>query len=62
VLGVFVRRYVNEEVAAKAGGFDANDGSQFEFVCECGDLLCHGLVELTLAEFRASAPGSVIGH
>jgi hypothetical protein len=58
---IFVRRYVNDEIAEVASRFDANDGSEFEFVCECGDLLCRGLVKMTLAEYRASGPGSVVG-
>jgi hypothetical protein len=43
-----------------ASRFDADEGSEFEFVCEFGDR--HGLVKMTLAEYRASAPGSVVGH
>lgn len=57
-----VRRFVNDEIAETAARFDAGDGSVFEFVCECGDLSCNGLVELTLSEYAASSPGSVVGH
>jgi hypothetical protein len=40
-----------------------DDGSSmFEFVCECGDLKCRTLVEMTLADYRRSTPGSVVGH
>jgi hypothetical protein len=59
---VSLHRCANDEIAVAAARFDGNDGSKFEFVCECGELSCRGLVEMTLAAYRASAPGSVVGH
>jgi hypothetical protein len=58
---VSIRRFVDEEVALVASRFDANEGSQFEFLCECGELACRQTVSMTVAEYRAS-PGSVVGH
>jgi hypothetical protein len=55
------RRLVNEEILNVATRFD--DGiTPFEFVCECGDPECVGLVKMTLAEYRATKPGSVVAH
>jgi hypothetical protein len=40
-----------------------DDGTTvFQFLCECGDLTCRTLVKMTLADYRASTPGSVAGH
>ena len=58
---VSLRRLVNDEILNTATRFD--DGSTlFVFVCECGDLTCLGLVNMTLAQYRATRPGSVVGH
>ena len=58
---VSVRRLVNDEILVAATRFD--DGSTlFEFLCECGQLKCRGLVKTTLADYRVSKPGSVVGH
>lgn len=57
-----VRRLVNDEIARVAARLDGDDGSVFDFLCECGDLRCRGIVQLTLADYRASGPGSVVGH
>jgi hypothetical protein len=55
------RRLVNDEILNLATRFE--DGiTLFEFVCECGDPQCVGLVKMTLAEYRATKPGSVVGH
>jgi hypothetical protein len=59
---VAIRRYVNDEIAATAIRFAANDTSEFEFVCECGDLACTAFVTMTLAEYQQSEPGSVGAH
>jgi hypothetical protein len=58
---VWIRRYVNDEIAERASGFGPGS-SQFEFVCECGDLSCTARVRATLAEYRASERGSIVGH
>ena len=57
-----IRRVVNDEIALVASRMDGNDGSVFDFVCECGDLKCQGMVRMTLADYRMSTPGSVVGH
>jgi hypothetical protein len=59
---ISIRRYVNDEIADTAFRFGANDGSRFEFVCECGELSCKAVVTMTLAEYRLRGPGSVVGH
>lgn len=59
---VSVRRFVNEEIAQVANGFDADEGNLFEFVCECGDLSCDCYVDMTVAAYRSCAPGSVVAH
>lgn len=58
---VAMRRFVNDEIAKVGGRFDDPPG-RYEFLCECGDLACDGRVELTLAEYQASTPGSVLVH
>ena len=57
-----VRRLVNDEIARVAARLDGDDGSVFDFLCECGDLRCRGIVQMTLSDYRASGAGSVIGH
>ncbi|HEU5363380.1 MAG TPA: hypothetical protein VFU56_08540 [Gaiellaceae bacterium] len=57
---VAIRRYVNDEIARTAIRFDLDDGGRFEFLCECGDLSCNRRVKLTLPEYRASEPGSIV--
>lgn len=57
-----VRRLVNDEIARVAARLDGDDGSVFDFLCECGDLRCRGIARMTLADYRASSPGSVVGH
>jgi hypothetical protein len=59
---VSVRRSVNDEIAVRAFCFNGNDGSEFEFGCECGDLSCTDHLRMTLAEYHASEPGSVVSH
>jgi hypothetical protein len=57
----YFRRLVNDEILDAATRFD--DGSTvFEFLCECGDLDCRETVKMTLADYRATTPGSVVGH
>lgn len=58
---VSVRRRVNDEILNAATRLD--DGSMlFEFVCECGDLKCRHWARMTLADYRATSPGSVVSH
>jgi hypothetical protein len=59
---ISIRRQVNDEIAQTAHRFDANGGSVFEFLCECGDEACDGHVEMTVAAYRGTVPGSVVGH
>jgi hypothetical protein len=56
---VSVRRFVNDETARAARRFGRHD---CEFVCECGDLMCDEMVKMTLADYHASTPGSVVRH
>jgi hypothetical protein len=57
-----VRRYVNDEIARVAARLDPEHSARFACLCECGTLACRAVVSLTLAEFAASAPGSVVSH
>ena len=60
---ISVRRFANDEIARVGSSLDdLDEGHRFEFLCECGDLSCTRLVRMTVAEYRASAPGSVVGH
>ncbi|MBA3841928.1 MAG: hypothetical protein H0X39_04805 [Actinobacteria bacterium] len=52
---------MNDEIASVAARW-GDEGAEFEFICECGELRCGRFLKLTLADYRASAPGSVIGH
>ena len=57
-----VRRLVNDEILNAATRLDPEGNSMFEFLCECGDLNCHGIVRMTLAEYATTEPGSVRVH
>ena len=57
---VSIRRYVNEEIARVGERFDVS--AEYEFLCECGDLGCELRVTMTVGRYRATAPGSVVGH
>ena len=59
---VGVRRYVNTEIARIGSRFDVGDAAEFDFLCECGSLVCKSVVKLTLADFDGSEPGSVVAH
>lgn len=59
---VWVRRLANDEVARVASSRDGDEGKQFGFFCECGDLACTQVVTMTVAEYRRSSPGSVVDH
>lgn len=58
---VSVRRLVNDAIADAAEWFDEG-ATVFEFLCECGDLGCRRFVRTTLADYRASTPGSIVCH
>lgn len=62
VAAVAIRRLVNDEIADVGSRLTGSKTELFEFVCECGDLTCNGRVDLTLAAYRDSAPGSVVSH
>ena len=57
-----VRRLANDSVAEVAARFDQDEGGVYQFLCECGDLTCLRVVEMTLADYRTRKPGSVVGH
>jgi hypothetical protein len=59
---VSIRRYVNDKIAETAKSFDPSEASDFEFLCECGHLACRRIVTMTVAQYRLSEPGSVVGH
>ena len=60
---VSVRRFANDEIARVGRTLDdLDEGHRFEFLCECGDLSCGHFVRMTVAEYRATSPGSVVGH
>ena len=59
---ISVRRFVNDFIAERATTYHDAAERAFEFVCECGDLACDGVVKMTLAEYRSAEPGSLITH
>jgi hypothetical protein len=60
---ISVRHFANNEIARVASSLDdLDEGHQFEFLCECGDLDCGEFVRMTVADYRAASPGSVVGH
>lgn len=60
---ISVRRFANDEIARVGSSLDdLDEGHRFEFLCECGDLACSQFARMTIAEYRASPPGSVVGH
>lgn len=59
---VGVRRFANEAIRDAASVVAESPGSRFQFLCECGDLRCDGLVTLTLEQFEQSEAGSVLAH
>jgi hypothetical protein len=58
---VEIRRFVNDEIYRRAAALAEEDRLQ-QFVCECGDLTCTGVAEMSLAAYRLTEPGSVIAH
>ena len=60
---ISVRRFANNEIARVGSTLDdLDERHRFEFLCECGDLSCGQFVRMTVAEYRASLPGTVVGH
>jgi hypothetical protein len=60
---ISVRRFANDEIARVGSSLDdLGEGHRFEFLCECGDLSCSQFAKMTVAEYRASSPGSVVAH
>lgn len=57
-----LRRFANDSIRDIAARQERDASAVYEFLCECGDLRCRGLVELTLADYGARSPGSVIAH
>ena len=57
-----LRRFANNSIRDVAVRSKRDASMIFEFLCECGDLRCKGLVELTLGEYDACSPGSVRAH
>jgi hypothetical protein len=51
----------NDSVAKGAEGFH-DEELVFKFLCECGDLNCKGIVELTLAQYRVARSWPVVAH
>lgn len=61
--GVRVRRRVNETLAETMLGCTvAQSPRRINFLCECGDVSCHGTVPLTKAELYMLPPGAVRAH
>jgi hypothetical protein len=59
---VDVRRLANDTIRDTALRFGDDSATVYEFLCECGDLACLQLVELTLAEYEESRAGLVRAH
>lgn len=60
---ISVRRFANDEIARVGSGLDdLDEGHQFEFLCECGDLSCNQFAKMTVAQYRALPPGHVVAH
>lgn len=57
-----LRRFANNSIRDVAARSERRASTSFEFLCECGDLRCRGLVELSLAEFDTRSPGAVLAH
>jgi hypothetical protein len=57
-----LRRFANDSIRDVAQRQERDAASLYEFLCECGDLRCKGLVELSLADYDVRTPGSVLAH
>ena len=56
-----MRRVLNDSIAEAAERFD-DERALFGFYCECGDLICKEVVELTVAQYRAGRRRGVLAH
>jgi hypothetical protein len=56
-----MRRVLNDSIAGAAERLD-DDRAFFEFLCECGDSDCKGVVELTVAQYRVARFWPVVAH
>ena len=57
-----LRRFANNSIRDVAAKQQRDASSVYEFLCECGDLRCQGLVELSLVDYDRRAPGAVLAH
>lgn len=57
-----LRRFANNSIRDVAARHAPDASAVYEFLCECGDLRCRGLVELSLLDYDACSPGSVLAH
>ena len=57
-----LRRFANNSIRDVAARSGRDASAIVEFLCECGDLRCQRLVELTLGDYSARSPGSVRAH
>lgn len=55
-----LRRMRNDLIAAAAEPSGGKDS--FEFLCECGDLNCRKVVELTVAQYRVARFWAIVAH
>jgi hypothetical protein len=60
--GTGLRRFANDWIRTVAIRRARDAGTVVEFLCECGDLRCQRLVDLTLSEYDALPPGAVLAH
>ena len=57
-----LRRFANNSIRDVAARQAREASALFEFMCECGDLRCRQIVELTLPDYDTRSPGSVLAH
>lgn len=57
-----LRRFANNSIRDVAARQAREASAVYEFLCECGDLRCRGLVELSLLDYDGRSPGSVLAH
>lgn len=57
-----LRRFANNSIRDMAERQRRDASAVYEFLCECGDLRCQGLVELSLADYDRRPPGAVLAH
>jgi hypothetical protein len=57
-----LRRFANNSIRDLAARQQREGSAVYEFLCECGDLRCQRLVELSLLDYDRCTPGSVLAH